>query len=271
MYLMPTRVRGALLGQKIARECKLPLTAIRAATGEIVEAFDVTPQRWQEMKAESTGSYLIRRSGLPAILKMNLRGTHWFAARPGESDPDWKPTSPEHEFAQVRMVKALRSAGFTARIEEPGHTPTGERWEADVFVECSDRKIAIEVQLSQQTFHEYERRSEKYIQSGVKVVWLVNSRHFENFTLGCLKSNGYGLSFPNGPVVNGEQYHRHIPAFPLRFNCPKGEPTDDATKVVVFLPPKGWPSRELSLGDFAVGLANGALTHSRRRFWVWTR
>lgn len=249
----------------------MPLTAIRAASGEIVEAFDLTAEQWRQMKAEPAGSYLIRRSTLPAILKQNLRGTRWFAARPGESDPEWKPTSPEHEFAQVRMVKALRLAGFTARVEEPGFTPAGERWEADVLVECSDRKIAIEVQLSQQTFDEYLRRSEKYIQSGVKVVWLVSNRHFENFTLGCLRSNGWGLSWLNGPVVNGEQFHRDFPAFPLRFNCPKGKPTDDATRVSVFLPPKGWPSRELSLDDFAVGLASGALTHSKRRFWLWNR
>jgi len=250
-------------------ESNLPLTAIRAATGEIVEAFDLMPERWQQMKAEPVGSYLVRRSGLPAILKKNVRGTHWFAARPGESDPAWKPTSPEHEFAQVQMVRALRAAGFSARIEEPGYTPTGERWEADVFVEHSDRKIAIEVQMTQQTFEEYERRSQKYIQSGVKVVWLVNSRHFENFTRGCLMRNG--VFFPCGPIVSGEQYHRDFPAFPLKFYCPKGKPTNDATKVAVFLPPHGWPARELSLDDFAVGLVNGALTHSRRRFWVWTK
>lgn len=248
----------------------MPLTAIRAATGEIVEAFDVTLQRWDEMKKEPAGSYLIRRSRLPAILKKNVRGTFWFAARPGESDPNWKPTSPEHEFTQVQLVKALRSAGFAARIEEPGYTPAGERWEADVFVECAGRKIAIEVQVSQQTFDEYERRSDKYLQSGVKVVWLINSRHFENFTLGCLKSNGYLLQFVNGPVVNGEQYHRRFPAFPLRFNCPKGKPTDTAVRAAVFMPPNGWPTKDLSLSEFGVGLAKGALTHSRSKFWVWT-
>jgi hypothetical protein len=247
----------------------LPLTAIHAATGEIVEAFNLTPERWQQMKAEPAGSYLVRRSGLPAVLKKNVRGTHWFAARPDENDAAWKPTSPEHEFAQVQMVKALRAAGFTARIEEPGYTPSGERWEADVFVKHADRKIAIEVQMSPQGFEEYERRSEKYIQSGVKVVWLVNSRHFENFTLGCCKRNG--VTYPSGPIVNGEQFHRDFPAFPLKFYCPKGEPTTDATKVAVFLPPNGWPAQELSLDEFAVGLVNGALTHSRRRFWTWTK
>lgn len=247
----------------------MPLTAVHARTGDIVEAFDLTAEQWASMKAEAPGSYLIRRSKRPAILKQNLRGTRWFAARPGEGDPNWKPTSPEHEFAQVRIVKALRSAGFAARIEEPGYTPAGERWEADVFLEDAGRKIAIEIQMSQQTFDEYERRSQKYIQSGVKVVWLVNSRHFHNFTLGCLRSNGWGLLPVNGPVVKGEQYHRDFPAFPLKFNCPKGEPADERTRVSVFLPPAGWPVRELSLADFAVQLANGALTHSRGRFWLW--
>lgn len=249
----------------------MPLTAVHATTGEIVEAFDVTPERWAEMKAAPLGAYLIRRSNLPAVLKQNVRGTRWFAARPGESDPNWKPTSPEHEFAQVRMVKALRAAGFNARIEEPGSTPAGERWEADVFIDSADRKIAIEVQMSQQTMDEYERRSQKYLQSSVKVVWLVNSRHFENFTLGCLRRNGWGLQPVNGPVVNGEQYHKGFPAFPLTFNSSKGEPTDATTAVAVFLPPKGWPSRQLTLAEFAVGLASGALTHSRGRFWLWNR
>lgn len=249
----------------------MPLTAIRATSGEVVEAFDITADQWKKMKAEPPGSYLIRRSSLPAILKQNVHGTRWFAARPGESDPNWKPTSPEHEFAQVRMVKALRSAGFDARIEEPGYTPTGERWEADVFVEAAGRKIAIEVQMTQQTLDEYERRSQKYIESGVKVVWLVNSKHFENFTLGCLRRNGWGLQPVNGPAVNGEQYHRNFPAFPLKFHSPKGEPTDATTTISVFLPPKGWPALQLSLAEFVVELANGALTHSQGRFWLWNR
>ncbi|MDN4053155.1 hypothetical protein QPK32_08695 [Massilia sp. YIM B02763] len=135
-------------------ELALPLTAIHAATREIVEAFDIAPEGWERMKAEPAGSYLIRRSGLPAVLKKNVRGTCWFAARPGESDPECKPTSPEHEFAQVQIVKALRVVGFAARIEEPGYTPDGERWEADVFIEHADRKIAIEVQMSQQSLEE---------------------------------------------------------------------------------------------------------------------
>jgi hypothetical protein len=112
----------------------LPLTAIRAATQEIVEAFDITPERWEEMQKEPIGAYLVRRSGLPAILKKNLAGTQWFSARPGETDPAWKPTSVEHEFAQVQLAKALRLIGIHARIEEPGYTPTGERWEADIFL-----------------------------------------------------------------------------------------------------------------------------------------
>ncbi|WP_156895470.1 competence protein CoiA family protein [Massilia putida] len=250
---------------------RLPLTAVRTSNGEIVEAFDLTAEQWSTMKAEPPGSYLIRRSRLPAILKQNLRGTRWFAARPGESDSSWKPTSPEHEFAQIRLVKALRVAGVNARIEEPGDTPAGEKWEADVYIEDGSRKIAIEVQVSQQTFDEYVRRSEKYRQSGVKVVWLVNNRHFRNFTLGCLADNGRDLSRPGGPVKNGEQFSRHFPAFPLTFKCPKGQPTDDAVRVSVFLPPEGWPVRELCLDEFAVALAKGALTHAKGKFWVWTK
>lgn len=75
----------------------------------------------------------------------------------------------------------------------------------------------------------------------------------------------------NGPVVNGEQYHRDFPAFPLRFNSPKGKPTHDAATVSVFLPPKGWPAQELSLDDFAIGLARGALTHFQSKFWLWNK
>lgn len=250
---------------------RLPLTALRTSTGEIVEAFDLTAEQWSAMKAEPPGSYVIRRSRLPAILKQNLRGTRWFAARPGESDPNWKPTSPEHEFAQIRLVKALRAAGINARIEEPGNTPAGEGWEADVYIEDGSRKIAIEVQVSQQTFDEYVRRSEKYIQSGVKVVWLVNSRHFQNFTLGCLVDNGINLSIPGGPIKNGEQFSRDFPAFPLSFKCPKGKPTDEAVRVSVFLPPEGWPVRELCLDEFAVALVNGALTQAKGKFWVWNK
>ena len=56
--------------------------------------------------------------------------------------------------------------------------------------------------------------------------------------VGKLRRNGWGLQPLNGPVVNGEQYHRGFPAFPLTFNSPKGEPSDATMTVAVFLPPK---------------------------------
>lgn len=105
----------------------MPLTAIRTATQEIVEAFDITPERWRDMQNEPVGSYLVRRSGLPAILKKNQAGTQWISTLSGEAGPAWKPTSIEHEFNQVQLVKALHSIGIPARLEEADHTSTGKR------------------------------------------------------------------------------------------------------------------------------------------------
>jgi hypothetical protein len=245
----------------------MPLTAYHAATGELVESFLASRDEWAKMKAEGKGAYLMRRTGIPAFLKQNMRGTRWFAHPPGQKDPNWGPESAEHIIAKVEIIKALREAGYDAKVEEPGETPEGEKWEADVLCTVGERKIAFEVQLSKQAFPDYEERTERYRRSGVKAVWIVNFSHFRAFTLDCLYSLGWtGM----GPLP--ESWHLpHIPVFPMdlrRFK--RGEPQVELMHITVWPDNEKEHYRQLSVGQFACGVAAGALYFSKgRQKWCW--
>jgi hypothetical protein len=242
----------------------MPLKAIHRATGQLVESFSVSEPEWAAMRADK-GAYIMQGTRLPAVLKQNRSGTRWFQARPGERDPNYKPESAAHEMAKIWMVRALRAAGYSAEVEQYGTTPDGEAWEADVYLEIGNRKVAIEVQLSQQTFDDYLFRTQRYARSGVKVVWLV--RLYESFSFDAAKHKGWS------PGVGGIWPDLlELPALPLKLRCSMDDPI--LGRITVHIPCIGdSPHRptELPLGEFAVGIAEGRLTFYQRDRWWWRR
>jgi hypothetical protein len=246
----------------------VPLTAYHAASEKLVESFSLSADQWALMKREGPGAYLMRRSGAPAILKQNRRGTRWFAHAPGTRDPNWEPESAEHIAAKIAIVTGLREAGFEAWPEGEGASPDGARWEADVLCKAGDRMIAFEVQLSQQTMENYEQRSDRYARSGVKVVWLINHAHVRTFSIDCL----YTLGWTGRGPIPASWHLPAIPAFPLDVRkCKEGGPKAELMFVTV------WPDMggggayaHVSLQQFACGVAGGALRYAKaKQSWCW--
>lgn len=240
----------------------MPLTAIHRDTARLVESFTVSDAEWAAMRADK-GAYLMRRTGRPAVLYENKAGTRWFQARPGERDPDYTPESPAHLMTKIWLAQALRAAGYPAEVERYGTTPDGQAWEADVYLETGDSKIAIEVQLSPQPFDDYLARTLRYTASGVRVLWLV--RLYQEFSVGAIRYKGWqpGGMWPDLFVMA---------ALPLRLKCDLKEPVQAAIRVEV--PRAGDPDHmlsQLTLEELAIGVAQGALRYRQRQHgrWVW--
>lgn len=240
----------------------MPLKAIHAATGNLVESFSVTDAEWDAMRAEK-GAYVMQHTRQPAVLKQNRAGTRWFQSRPGERDHNYKPESALHLMAKIWMVQALRAAGHHAEVERYGTTPEGDAWEADVYLEVGGRKIAIEVQVSAQSFEDYLYRTQRYDRSDVKVVWLV--RLYESFSLDAVKHKGWTPGTQGmWPDLPG------MAALPMQLRCALDDPRPDA--ITIHLPWIGHHPHAaipVPLTDFALGLAEGRLTFHQRCRWRW--
>lgn len=241
----------------------MPLTAICKETGELVESFAVSDEEWEAMRANK-GGYLMRRTQKPAVLKQNQYGTRWFQSIPGDRDPNYKPESAAHEMTKVWMVKSLRDAGYsTAVVEKFGTTPGGETWEADVYFEAESRKIAIEVQTSPQSMEDYLYRTERYRRSDVKVVWLV--RHYRKFSIEAVLRKG----FKRGSSGMYPDLYE-VPALGLEVHCPLDQPEQDRIRVSILdVTETRYLYRQISLREFAVGVAEKRLTFRDKDRWMW--
>lgn len=237
----------------------MPLIAIRVRDGAEIESFSVREDEWKTMKKEPIGSYIMRGSEWPAILKRSIRGLHFFAHAPGFKGAKPEPESMEHLQAKAIIAKALRAAGYTAVVEKPGISKNGEAWQADVFCETASGDIAFEIQLSQQTLEDYLTRTFRYQQSGVKCIWLVRSPgHFKALS----KALVYKLHDEGKPWQNSRAHISDLAATGLEFE--KGN--EAAMKVIVF-PPQIFPER-IALADFAIGILDGKLKYAERG-WQW--
>lgn len=240
----------------------MPLKAIHRDTGRLVESFSVSDAVWGAMRADN-GAYLMQGTRQPAVLKENAAGTRWFQSRPGERDPNYKPESAAHEMTKIWMVQVLRTAGYPAEVERYGTTPDGDAWAADVYLEIGERKIAIEVQLSQQTLADYFFRTQRYARSGVKVVWLV--RLYDSF---CAEAVKHKRRRPGDSGMWPDLLD--VPALRLKLRCAMDDPVQDAIRVhVLRVGDPHYKFSELSLNEFAVGIAEGRLSYIQRDRWMW--
>lgn len=152
----------------------MPLRAITPA-GDNVHAFEYDSRAWLQLKAE------YRAMGLrmpccqaDAIPKTSRRCTAFFAhSRRG--DCTTAPESDEHLYCKYIIAKAAQLAGWRVITEYRGQTSDGEEWVADVLCEKGASRIALEIQMSQQTDDETQYRQERYRKAGVRGAWFFSS------------------------------------------------------------------------------------------------
>jgi competence protein CoiA len=237
----------------------MSLLAYRASDKAEIEAFSIDAARWNDMRSEPSGTYLMIGTNWPAVLKCSIRGVQFFAHAPGCATEMPEPESELHLLAKIVIARALRKAGFTVWVERPGTTPNGEPWQADVLCETEDGFIAIEIQLAQQTLADYEARTARYQRSGVKCVWLVRApQPYSALSKAIYYRACHGNSLPFRPSLS------HLAALPLEVGDAKSFSIENV-KVVVF--PGGRPLR-IPLEECALGLVNGELVFTSQE-WRW--
>lgn len=249
---------------------QMPLIAHVADTGLEVESFTAPSELWALWRKLPVGSFVIGRNRIPAVLKRSGRGLQFFAAAPGYGGTT-APESIDHQIAKIKLVQGMRAAGFRPKIEHAGTSPTGEGWQADVYVNSEVGPIAIEIQLSQQHWDEYRRRTERYKASGVAVVWLVRDVHLKALAISTIRhwiSQGVTMADALNRAMDD------MPCVPLL-----GAVADeDGQRVLVYPSDQSAPFIRLTLDAFGAGIAAGALRLCERSYldgskprpsWMW--
>lgn len=136
---------------------------------EEIISIDQTDEEWNELKKrlKSKGSVIT----LPCceqegFLRKSRNGLKHFVHLKSDKNCDWKPESPEHLKAKIKIIEACKMNGWKA-IPEFSET----NWIADVLAIQNDKRIAFEVQWSKQTYETTKFRQERYKQSNVRGCW----------------------------------------------------------------------------------------------------
>lgn len=150
----------------------MPLSA--TVGDDRVVAFLLDEDAWTGLKADlKTG----RRSavlgcGSEAYGRTSTLGTPHFVHKRGAACSDHGPESAQHLLAKMVITRAAREAGWDAQPEVPGPDRT---WVADVLATRGDIQVALEVQWSEQSLVDFQRRQERYNDDGVRTAWF--ARH----------------------------------------------------------------------------------------------
>ena len=133
---------------------------------------------WDELQAQNQKMAHLRMRCCDAevVLKTSKLGTRFFAHR-SKGDCSAKPESIAHLSLKELAFTSARAHGWDAITEHPGGVEN-ERWVADVYARKSDKKLAIEIQWTNQNDEETVRRQRQYLESGVLGIWIFRQEKF---------------------------------------------------------------------------------------------
>jgi competence protein CoiA len=154
----------------------------------IVFASDFDSNSWENLKVTyNIGDFKMPCCGSPAIPKTSSNFKHFFAHYSDECASSEE--SIWHLESKEAVLLTLRSLNIKSELEVSGGKPK-KKWQADVYFELGDRKIAIEIQHSYQNLRDYFKRQERYKESGVESYWLL---YFPRYKTICNSIGKYRL------------------------------------------------------------------------------
>lgn len=155
----------------------MPLRAV--VDGQDLFAFKMNDEEWDLLKTSYRDHLLVTHCcSRPAIPCTRNGETHYFRHK-AKLDCAYASESKEHLFLKDLIARSAQAAGWDVYTEWSGQTPSGERWEADVYCQSEGRRVAFEIQVSSQTTEEVRRRTNKYRESGVSVYWIAKESRFK--------------------------------------------------------------------------------------------
>lgn len=142
--------------------------------GERVDATEMAHKPWRDLVNHPRYAELVLiECDLRASRVTSHKGRQYFAHYPNLECPVvHKSESPQHlAMKEALKVRINAAPGWSGDVEV-AHPERA--WTADVMaIHESGRRLAFEVQLSQQTEEEYIRRSQLYADDGIGPVWVV--------------------------------------------------------------------------------------------------
>ena len=106
--------------------------------------------------------------GHPAVCKTSSLGTKVFAHVRGTAHANCPtPESPRHILLKGLVVQAAVALGWSATPEA-----IGDGWRADVLLEHENRRLAVEIQWTEQTPEIFKSRQKRYEADGIECIWL---------------------------------------------------------------------------------------------------
>ncbi len=141
----------------------MPLSAL--VDSELLCAPLLSEQRWASLKGKHV---LLQPCGHPGFGRVSPLGTQHFVH---ERDSGCEHReSAEHLHLKAVVARAAAHAGWQAGTEV-----AGDGFVADVLATRGQRQVAFEVQRSRQVLREYQQRQQRYLQHGIRCVWLARS------------------------------------------------------------------------------------------------
>lgn len=247
-----------IIAQLCTKESKLPVTCLTNFNQRLI-SFDYTPSEWNNLKSNyaDLGLYM-KCCGAQAIPKTSKLGTQFFAHKTDACGEGKE--SIEHIRCKELIVLGARDAGWLANPEESGIDLHNNPWVADVLCIKNNVKFAFEVQLASQTFAEYKRRTERYINSQVSCLWFIplKRKHpiAEQMILDRINST------KRSDVIGHHPDRQDMPVFQVDIS--------DLENILVFFPwHHGNGPFHIPLREFANGVLSGRMNFNNQR-WCWS-
>lgn len=185
--------------------------------GRALNASDFAPDEWRRMKSGwKTGVYRMTCCNAAAQLKTSANGVQFFSHLANECAI--APETVWHREGKAVILDALQEMGIEGREKASGISPSARRWQADILFESSGRLIAIELQRSYQTLHEFLLRQERFASAGMECYWLMRQEGFRTLQKATLKEallRDFGHNAPSKDIGTGM-----IPELPVAMLVP---------------------------------------------------
>lgn len=206
-------------------------------SGGRVNALKMTPAEWRQLQ----DTYTMGELQMPcckgnAVPKVSPNGHPFFAHASGACSESEE--SQWHQAAKHTVRATLEALGCVATLEEHGQGELG-RWQADVWGERGQVRLAVEIQHSYQHLRDYRDRQARYRAAGVRCLWL--ARHDRLITL--MKSMRNELHREGSLVQGHGGFDPQVPVTGLGL--------DEAGEARVL---GGWPLVGATLADVLEGV-----------------
>src|SRR5215204_4633100 len=148
----------------------MPLLAY-TQSGEPLVAPLISDDEWERLRSSTDRDAWMPESRRRAVPKVSRLGTRFFAHPPRHAAEGGRE-SDVHLYLKAQCLIGARAAGWEALPEQPGKTPEGQDWRADVLCRRPGQpwSIALEAQVQLQGEEAYRKRQERFAASGIRAL-----------------------------------------------------------------------------------------------------